>query len=380
MSNAAFIQEVVNLTNQFRAEHGLKPLSIDLDLTEAAQRHSEDMAYQDYFSHTGKDGSMPWERALGAGYESWMVGENIAAGFSSPQAVVKGWINSEGHRANMLNSKYNEIGVGYFYMEDDVGEVNYRTYWGQLFGTGEIEAANPASAVTQSTSVPSTSSAPSASSPSPSVASGAQDETLIALQYGASNPDVLKAIGCNPEALWQHYLKFGKNEGRTLDCFDEVSYLASYDDLLNAFGSDTRAAVYHYVHSGFAEGRAKSQFQAEQYLASHRDLVNAFGYNPEAAGQHFIQWGYAEGRSRDTFDEGRYLASNRDLIVAFDYDLEAATQHYIHYGMSEGRSLDSFDPAAYLNHHGDLQAAFDNDLAAATRHFIEYGASEGRVW
>jgi hypothetical protein len=371
MTNAAFIQEVVNLTNQFRAQNGLGPLSVDIDLAEAAQVHSENMAYQDFFSHTGADGSKPWDRAATAGYESGTVGENIAAGYTTPQAVVEGWINSEGHRANMLNSRYNEIGVGYFYHQNDTGEINYRTYWTQVFGNGVIE--QPGSTPVPSEPLPSE-PAPPPSGPSSVSSSGA----LTALQYGASHPDLLAVFGFNADALWQHYLTYGQAEGRQLDLFDEVSYLASHDDLLNAFGSDAQAALNHYISNGYAEGRAKNRFRGSQYLASHKDLITAFGYDPATAAQHFVQMGYAEGRSRDTFDEGRYLASNADLIQHFGTDLEGATQHYILYGMSENRSLDAFDPSAYLNQYSDLQAAFGNDLNAATRHFIEYGHAEGR--
>ncbi|MEO1070369.1 MAG: CAP domain-containing protein, partial [Cyanobacteria bacterium J06638_6] len=111
MDNTAFVKEVIDLTNEFRAKNGLDPLSVDVDLTEAAQKHSASMAKQDFFSHTGPNGSKPKDRAKSAGYETQSVGENIAAGYRTPQDVVDGWIASSGHRRNMLNSKYNEIGV-----------------------------------------------------------------------------------------------------------------------------------------------------------------------------------------------------------------------------------------------------------------------------
>ncbi|MEL6319305.1 MAG: CAP domain-containing protein [Cyanobacteria bacterium J06626_14] len=143
MQNNAFEQEVLKLTNEFRQKNGLKPLVIDQDLDEAADIHSKNMADQDFFSHTGKDGSRPWDRAERAGYESRTVGENIAAGYRTPEAVVQGWIDSPGHRANMLNPNYNEIGLGYYYLQDDRGSVNYNSYWTQLFGRGTIESPAP---------------------------------------------------------------------------------------------------------------------------------------------------------------------------------------------------------------------------------------------
>ncbi|MEL7507099.1 MAG: CAP domain-containing protein [Cyanobacteria bacterium J06554_1] len=143
MQNQAFENEVLRLTNEFRKQNGLKALVLDTNLDETANKHSKDMAKRDYFSHTGKDGSKPWDRARREGYESGTVGENIAAGYSSAKAVVDGWIASPGHRANMLNANYNEIGIGHYYEANDTGKVNYRHYWTQVFGKGTIENPKP---------------------------------------------------------------------------------------------------------------------------------------------------------------------------------------------------------------------------------------------
>lgn len=139
MQNSAFEQEVLKLTNEFRQENGLKPLVIDWNLDKAADLHSKDMAEKDYFSHTGQDGSRPWQRAQREGYETRFVGENIAAGYRTAEDVVDGWINSPGHRANMLNKDYNEIGIGYFKEAND----RYGTYWTQKFGKGTISGSRP---------------------------------------------------------------------------------------------------------------------------------------------------------------------------------------------------------------------------------------------
>ncbi|EDX84219.1 SCP-like extracellular protein, putative [Synechococcus sp. PCC 7335] len=138
MQNSAFEQEVLELTNNFRQQNGLKPLVLDQNLEKAADSHTQAMANDDFFSHTGKDGSKPWDRAKKAGYESGFVGENIAAGYGTPKAVVDGWIDSPGHRANMLDSDYNEIGLGHYFLENDTGSVNYNNYWTQLFGKGDV--------------------------------------------------------------------------------------------------------------------------------------------------------------------------------------------------------------------------------------------------
>lgn len=150
-TNAAFISRVLELTNQFRAQNGLGALRANAELDAAAQNHSQDMAVQDYFSHTGKDGSAPWDRAERVGYSARSMGENIAAGQTTPESVVQGWINSPGHRANMLNASYTELGVGYFLLSPDTGSVNYSTYWTQLFGSGDT---NPASNISNPTPTP----------------------------------------------------------------------------------------------------------------------------------------------------------------------------------------------------------------------------------
>jgi Ca2+-binding RTX toxin-like protein len=141
-TNLAFVNRVLELTNQFRSQNNLGALQLNVELNATAQAHSTDMAQQDYFSHTGKNGSQPWDRAKLVGYEARSMGENIAAGYTTPEAVVQGWINSPGHRANLLNSSFTELGVGYYLLSPDTGSVNYGTYWTQVFGSGDT---NPTS-------------------------------------------------------------------------------------------------------------------------------------------------------------------------------------------------------------------------------------------
>ncbi|NJL63143.1 MAG: hypothetical protein HC903_16580 [Methylacidiphilales bacterium] len=130
-----FIQEVLDLTNIERAKGGLTALQLNPNLNAAAQNHSEDMALRDYFSHTGVNGSSSGDRATSAGYQFSYLGENIAAGYITPQEVVQGWMNSPGHRANIMNANYREMGLGYYYLDNDTGNVNYNYYWTQEFGT-----------------------------------------------------------------------------------------------------------------------------------------------------------------------------------------------------------------------------------------------------
>ncbi|MFI6369355.1 CAP domain-containing protein [Streptomyces sp. NPDC050546] len=119
---------VTDLTNRERARAGLPPLAVDPLLTTAAQAHSADMVARAFYSHTAPDGGQPWDRAAQAGSTRRSIGENIACGQRSPADVVAGWMNSPGHRANILKPGFTHIGVGF------AGGGRAGTYWTQLFG------------------------------------------------------------------------------------------------------------------------------------------------------------------------------------------------------------------------------------------------------
>jgi uncharacterized protein YkwD len=102
---------VIGLANQQRAAAGLGPLTANGALHTAAQRESNDMAAHTTMSHTGSDGSTVATRATAAGYAWHALGENIAAGYGSASGVMAGWMASAGHRANILNGTFKDIGV-----------------------------------------------------------------------------------------------------------------------------------------------------------------------------------------------------------------------------------------------------------------------------
>lgn len=117
--------EVVRLANVERAKAGCAALSIDDKLMTAAQRHSQDQADNKKMSHDGSNGSDPGERINDAGYQWSTYGENVAWNQQSPAAVMQAWMNSDGHRKNILNCSFTEIGVG---IADSNGP-----YWTQVF-------------------------------------------------------------------------------------------------------------------------------------------------------------------------------------------------------------------------------------------------------
>lgn len=117
-------QEVIRLVNEIRKENGLKPLTHNWELSRVARFKSQDMKDNKYFSHTSPVYGTPFQMIKNFGISFRSAGENIAKGYSSPQAVVNGWMNSSGHRANILNANYTQIGVGY---------VAGGNYWTQMF-------------------------------------------------------------------------------------------------------------------------------------------------------------------------------------------------------------------------------------------------------
>ncbi|MBD2025735.1 CAP domain-containing protein [Leptolyngbya sp. FACHB-711] len=129
------VQSVLDITNQYRAQAGLSPLRWNSVLTATALAHSQDMALNDFFGHTGSNGSSLFDRLRAAGYGYDSAGENVAAGYATPENVVQAWMQSSGHRANILNPELTELGVGFFLMEQDSGTVQSRYYWTQNFGT-----------------------------------------------------------------------------------------------------------------------------------------------------------------------------------------------------------------------------------------------------
>jgi uncharacterized protein YkwD len=123
--------QVVTLTNAERAKAGCAPLTVNSTLTAVAQEHSQDMATHNYFDHNSQDGRSPFDRMTAAGYQFSTAAENIAAGQRTPQDVMTSWMNSPGHKANILNCALHQIGVGYATSSSS----QYGVYWTQDFGT-----------------------------------------------------------------------------------------------------------------------------------------------------------------------------------------------------------------------------------------------------
>ncbi|PGB01690.1 CAP domain-containing protein [Bacillus toyonensis] len=125
-SLSEFEQRVVELTNAERAKQGLPALKIDTELSKVARVKSEDMQKNNYFDHNSPTYGSPFDMMKKFGISYTSAGENIAQGQRTPEEVVQAWMNSAGHRANILNNGFTHIGVGY---------VESGNYWTQQFIT-----------------------------------------------------------------------------------------------------------------------------------------------------------------------------------------------------------------------------------------------------
>lgn len=122
--DSSYAHQVLSLVNEYRGRNGLDPLTLSDELSRVAQAKAQDMKNNNYFSHNSPTYGTPFEMMQSFGVTYRTAGENIAMGYSSPAAVVEGWMNSEGHRANILNSSFTQMGLGY---------VSSGNYWCQMF-------------------------------------------------------------------------------------------------------------------------------------------------------------------------------------------------------------------------------------------------------
>ncbi|SHN28884.1 CAP domain-containing protein [Streptomyces yunnanensis] len=125
---AEYAQKVLDLVNAQRAQHGCGPLTIDPHIQTAAQAHSDDMAARNYYAHDTPEGVDPGTRLTNAGFRWQSWGENIFKSPNDPATAVDGWMNSPGHRANILNCSYTSTGVG-------VNLSSNGPWWTQDFAT-----------------------------------------------------------------------------------------------------------------------------------------------------------------------------------------------------------------------------------------------------
>ncbi|MDE6209850.1 MAG: glycoside hydrolase family 25 protein [Lachnospiraceae bacterium] len=216
--------------------------------------------------------------------------------------------------------------------------------------------------------------------------------------------DLQKAYGHDKTALFNHFIKYGMQEGRIgRQCFDVKYYKNKYGDLQKAYGNDLTKYYLHYIKYGKKEGRTGASstvylktdyalvFDVNYYYKNNADLQKAYGFDKEKLIAHFVKYGMQEGRKGcATFDAKYYKYIYADLQKAYGNNMSSYYQHYMKYGYKEKRKgySNSFykgvDYSAvynidyYYNNYKDLQKAYGYDPDKLINHFIKYGMSEGR--
>lgn len=147
-----YFSAMLTAVNQERAKQGVPALCMNKKLQAAAQRHSDDMAKNNYMAHDGADGSTMSQRITQAGYEWDGCAENVAAGQEEVVSVMKGWIESPGHYENIMNKDYTMFGTAFSYNKDST----YGIYWTQDFASGETEACEGGNTTIPVTPAPTT--------------------------------------------------------------------------------------------------------------------------------------------------------------------------------------------------------------------------------
>jgi hypothetical protein len=179
-SSAITVENIISLTNQSRQEFNLQALTQNVQLDKAAQAKAQDMLQKGYFSHTTPDGKTPWIFIEAAGYNYLAAGENLAVNFTQAEDVETAWMNSPGHKANILNRDFEEIGIG---VSSGAFQGHEATIVVQMFGVPAQQKIALTSQPTkvQAEAVPK----PAAENPAQKVA---QPPTVIGQMEEAKNP------------------------------------------------------------------------------------------------------------------------------------------------------------------------------------------------
>lgn len=185
-SSAITSDNIIYLTNQSREQYGLKDLVYNSLLAKAAQTKADDMLARGYFSHNTPDGRTPWSFIVAAGYNYLMAGENLAVNFTEAENVETAWMNSPGHRANILNKNFEEIGIG-------ISEGEYQDHTAifvvQMFGVPaeqQIQLSDKPTPV-QTSDVP-------APKPAPVPQQPALKSAAVAQSQATTSPEAVKIL------------------------------------------------------------------------------------------------------------------------------------------------------------------------------------------
>ncbi|KAL3674243.1 hypothetical protein V7S43_000201 [Phytophthora oleae] len=182
-SKTGFQSLLLAAVNKERTDRGLSSLCMSSKLQSSAQKHSNDMATNNFMSHTGSDGSSMKERITATGYAWTAIAENVAAGQKDVAAVMESWMASAGHKKNILSTTYKMFGCGYAYSSTST----YKHYWTQDFGAGSSESCSGSSSSQAPTTAPVTKAPTATTQPPTTTPTAPQSSTMQTQMLAAVN-------------------------------------------------------------------------------------------------------------------------------------------------------------------------------------------------
>uniref|UniRef100_K3WIC1 SCP domain-containing protein n=1 Tax=Globisporangium ultimum (strain ATCC 200006 / CBS 805.95 / DAOM BR144) TaxID=431595 RepID=K3WIC1_GLOUD len=298
-SSDNFQAQMLAAVNAERAKVGLVAFCTNKKLQASAQLHSNDQARNNFMSHTGSDGSSMSQRITAQSFVWSSIAENVAAGQVDVTAVMKAWMNSSGHKANILGN-YKFFGTGYAYNANS----NYKHYWTQDFGTGSSEACDSSGTV-QSTTAPTVTPTPTTATPT--MTPKATTATPAVQQTTTPTPTTKTPISTG-QTMQQQMLaavnaeraKVGLAAYCTNKKLQTSAQLHSEDQAKNNFMSHTgsngstmsqRITAQSFVWSSIAENVAAGQVDVAAVVKS---WMNSSGHKANILGNYkFFGMGYA---------------------------------------------------------------------------------------
>lgn len=324
--NEDYANQVLTLVNKERASNGLSPLTMDAGLVSSAKIRATEIRVS--FSHTRPDGTSCFTAFPSS---QTTMGENIASGYSTPNSVMNGWMNSSGHRANILNSSFKSIGITCYYVTGST----YGYYWVQCFGN-------------------------KVNSDYTTVYDGVDYSSVYNFDYYINKySDIKKYYGNDPKGALKHFVIYGMNEGRQASNeFNLTYYKNRYADLRNAYGEEWKKFYLHYIKYGKKAGRdAKTYSERKGYVTKYNGVDYSLVFN----------YPY-------------YVNKYSDIRKTFGDDDIKALKHFVTYGMKGGRQAKAeFNVHYYKSNYADLRKAYGDDLKSYYMHYIKYGKKEGRI-
>ena len=331
--DAAYAWKMLEIINKERKNAGLSELIMEQGLLNTANIRAAEIEVK--FGHERPDGSSCFSAFEFPSVQTF-VGENIAAGQTSPDSVMKSWMNSQGHRENILNPEFKSIGIACYYVPNST----YKFYWVQCFGNNIGKKAYNGN--------------------SELVYNGVDYSSVYNYSYYVNKyPDVKKSVGNNKVKALEHFVKYGMKEGRRASKnFDVYSYAYRYADLRKSFKNNLVSYYYHFMNYGVAEGRKatgttkmknyavkykgknyKAVYNYNFYMKKYPKLFKKYGLNDEAALKNFVENGMKLGRQgSENFNVYTYKSRYSNLRKNYGSNLKKYYMHYINKGKAKGYS------------------------------------------